>query len=48
MFPGAGAEIFTNDDGEVLGWDHTYYDDADHFDRDPDDFDDYDYDFDDE
>ncbi len=22
MFPGAGAQVYTNDDGEPLGWDY--------------------------
>lgn len=28
MFPGAGAVVYTNDEGEPLGWDYPSYDDA--------------------
>lgn len=28
MFPGAGASIYYNEDGEPLGWDYPSYDDA--------------------
>jgi len=30
MFPGPHAEIFTNEAGEVLGWDNHYYDEPDY------------------
>lgn len=39
-FPGAGAQIYRNEAGEPLGWDHPSYDDG----PDPDDFDECDYD----
>ncbi len=41
-FPGAGAQIYRNDAGEPLGWDYPGYDEG----PDPDDFDPYDNDFD--
>ena len=28
MFPGAGASVYYNEDGEPLGWDYPSYDDA--------------------
>jgi hypothetical protein len=27
MFPGAGARIYRNEEGELLGWDYPSYDD---------------------
>lgn len=41
-FPGASARIYTNDEGECVGWDYPSYDEPDY---DPyDDYYDYDYD----
>jgi hypothetical protein len=46
MFPGAGARVFRNEDGEPIGWDYPSYDEGD---SDPyDDYDRYDYDDEDE
>lgn len=33
MFPGAGAQIYRNDAGEVLGWDYPSTDPSDFCDR---------------
>lgn len=42
MFPGANARVFTNEEGEVIGWD---YPSSEPEERDPyDDFDDLDWD----
>lgn len=30
MFPGAGARVYTNEEGEVLGWDYPSYDEPDY------------------
>ncbi len=27
MFPGAGAQVYRNEEGEVLGWDYPDHDD---------------------
>lgn len=41
MFPGAGAQVFRNEEGEVLGWDSGAYEPepfdeyADWYDREP-------------
>jgi hypothetical protein len=35
MFPGAGAQVYYNDEGEPTGWDYSGYDEG----PDPDDFD---------
>lgn len=41
MFPSAHAEIYRNEEGEVLGWSSTYYDEPEY---DPYEDDYYDYD----
>jgi hypothetical protein len=39
LFPGAGANVYRNEEGEVLGWDYPSYDEPDY---DPyEDYDDY-------
>ena len=35
MFPGPGAEIHRNEEGEVLGWDYPSYDEPPDPDDDP-------------
>lgn len=40
MFPGPGAQIIRNEDGEPLGWDYPSYEDEGFFDHDLDPYDD--------
>jgi hypothetical protein len=30
MFPNAHSSVYCNEEGEVLGWDNTYYDEPDY------------------